>query len=97
MNPVVMYKAVSWSFGKIHRVEADKVSELEVWIDGERWPKQSPTSRIAYFETWEEAHKYLLDNAREDLTMRRKKAMIVQRDVEIAQERVMTIQGMRKP
>ena len=90
MSPVVMYRSIQWGQWEIQRVEVDKVSQLYVWRDGERWPRRSPTSRSAYFDTWEEAHKSLLDNATENLDAYRNKVMI-------AQERVMTIQGMKQP
>jgi hypothetical protein len=52
-----------WS-DKIKSVQVEKHTENSVWIDGQR---RGRWSWRAYFPTWEEAHKYLLDKAETDL------------------------------
>ena len=45
----------------IHKVQIEKETEASIWIDGRRRGKSSEYS--SYFDTWDQAHAYLIKKA----------------------------------
>jgi hypothetical protein len=84
------YKAQNygWSAGEITEVEVDRVSESSVWIDGRRVAIE--TSYTRYFDTWEQAHLFLMDFAEARLATARN-------DLKRAQDRLGNVKGMKRP
>jgi hypothetical protein len=59
------YRTSSYSYNLIKEVEVDRFSEMSVWIDGRRIARR--TENHNYFDTWEEAHNYLIDRATDNV------------------------------
>jgi len=53
---------------RIAKVEIEKETDTSVWIRGMRNNKHS--SFHNYFDTWQEAHEYILDLANNQVTVR---------------------------
>lgn len=50
---------------KIDAVEVERETDISVWVGNRRRAKL--TSYDCYFDTWEEAHEFLVDNAERDV------------------------------
>ena len=55
------YKTGGWGQDLIEAVEVEKETDKSVWIDGNRSAKRSGYNN--YFDSWGEAHLFLLDKA----------------------------------
>ena len=80
------YQAVS-AFNQIAPVTVEKFTKASVWIKGHR---VSRTGWRAYFQTWDEAHAYLLSAAEQRVASAR-------RALEIANSALGNIKGMTQP
>ena len=78
------YEVRSWGAG-IRAVEIDRETESSVWVAGNRRKKEG-----AFFNTWREAHDYLLSKAERSMEQAR-------RSLEHAQGKYGNIKGMKPP
>jgi hypothetical protein len=65
-----MYRTGSCKFDvvpKIDCIEVDKVTPKSVWILGQRFLKQNEYEHL--HDTWEEAHRFLLQTARDQINL----------------------------
>jgi len=84
---MIKYKAGRWSKELIEAVEITKETEYNVWFKQDRHQKRS--SGTNFFDTWKEAHEYLIQKAQEQLDMYRKgaaRAAIVLQDTQAYKE-----------
>ena len=58
---MIKYKANRYLGGTIKQVEIERETASNLWVNGCRRAKKS--SYDCFFDTWEEAHAYLLDLA----------------------------------
>lgn len=72
---------------KIEKVEIERETESSVWINGSRLSKHSRYS--AFFNTWEEAHAFILDKAE-------RRVAAYARNLESATKSLKEIQSMKK-
>jgi hypothetical protein len=72
----------------IEPVEVEKETASSVWINGRRNNKRSGYD--SYFDTWEEAKAYLLEQAERKVAGRR-------RSLEAANGELGNIRGLKKP
>ena len=72
----------------IEKVEIERETESSVWIKGIRKAKRTHDWHN-FFDTWEEAHNFLLDNSESDLKSARNR-------LSIAQDRNGNIKGLKK-
>jgi len=66
-------------YARIEKIEVERETEKSVWIKGNKCCK---TSYCCYFDTWQEAHEYILDLAnnqvnRAILQLERTKSLLV--------------------
>jgi hypothetical protein len=83
----------------IAEVQVEKQSSASVWMPGftlgpgsaslQKIPKRS-ASAANYFDSWEEAHAFLVDDASQELHQAR-------RDLESAQGHYESVKGMKPP
>jgi hypothetical protein len=78
----------AWGAGKIVEAEVERESDTSVWIGGRRAAKKTEWRR--YFDSWEEAHQYLLDLAAS-------KVVHVRNELQRANDRLGNVKGMKKP
>lgn len=71
----------------IETVEVERETDSSVWINGRRNAKT--TSWDKYWDSWEEAHAYLLEKAERSLQSAR-------RSLEMAQAKYGNIKGMKR-
>ena len=85
------YKTGSTNWGveaKIEEVEVDRETESSVWVNGNRLQKS--TEYHTYHDTWDAAHSYLLERAKN-------KVEYARRQLEEHKSRLGNIKGMKKP
>jgi hypothetical protein len=80
-------KKAAWSTN-ISEVDVERESGSSVWIAGRRHAKRSEWEN--YFDTWEQAHQFLLDLAQEEVDSCRLQ-------LERAKGYLGNIKGMKKP
>ena len=74
-----MIKYRTGSYGvPIEEVKIDREKENSVWFNGPRNAKRSEWYN--YFDTWEQAHKYLLNKYQETLLSTERKLKAAQRE-----------------
>jgi len=85
-----MIKFRTGGFGKnlIEDIEVERETEKSVWVNGSRVIKHG--SPLIYWDTWIEAHSFLLKRAARELESAR-------RSFEVAQEGYRNIEGMKAP
>jgi len=86
----MLYKyATGYTYNKlIEKVEIERETESSVWIKGIRKGKRTHDWHN-FFDTWEEAHNFLLDNSESDLKSARNR-------LSTAQDRNGNIKGLKK-
>lgn len=77
-----------WWRGRIKTVEVERETESSVWINGRRNAKLNNYKN--YFDTWEEAHSYLMEKAQRKVNEARK-------SLEQANSELGTVKGMKPP
>jgi hypothetical protein len=85
---MIKYKTKGWGKGQIEMVEVDRETDSSVFIDGYRRAKRS--SYDNFFDTWEDAHAYLLKKAENS-------ASYARRNLEIANGELGNIRGLKNP
>lgn len=97
MTTFYRYKTSRWADNKIERLECTRETDKTLWVL-ERWMDTAPverqrrkdTSGEHYHETWEAAHKWLLESAEAAVIAAR-------RNLEVANSKLGNIKGMKKP
>ncbi len=90
------YKTSRWDDRKIERLECTRETDKTLWVL-ETWTgktkerqRRKDTSGEHYHETWEAAHKWLLESAEANVIAAR-------RHLELAHAKLGNIKGMKKP
>ena len=85
-----MIKFRTCDFGKnlIEEIDVERETDSSVWINGRRSAKNSSWHK--YWDSWEEAHAFLLEKAEKSLQSAR-------RSLERAQGEYGNIKGMKAP
>lgn len=82
------YMTTCYARDEIKPVAVDKETDSSVWIDGRRRAKLS--SYESFFDTWDDAHNYLIALAETDMVVAKGK-------LRGAQSRLGNIKGMKPP
>ncbi len=85
---IVKYRTGGYGKNLIEKIEVDRETEINVWIDGRRHAKDSLWHK--YWDSWEDAHTFLLEKATRSLEGAR-------RSLERAQSEHGNIKGMKAP
>lgn len=77
-----------WSHGRISPIQITRETDTSVWVGSRRHAKR--TEYRCFFDTWEEAHAFLMQRAEIRLTHAR-------RSLQNAQDILGNVKGMKKP
>ena len=83
-----IFQTGGWGKDLIKRKDIDRATESSVWIDGRRRARRSGYEN--YFDTWDEAHAFLLDAAEKSLNLARSR-------LEQRQGSYGNIKGLKRP
>ena len=83
---ITKYRTGGFGGNLIQPVEVERETSVSVWINGNRSLKY--TDFLKYWDSWEEAHDYLLKKAEREIKNAR-------RQLEIAQSKHGNIKGMK--
>lgn len=83
---IVKYRTSGFGKNPIEKIEVERETDSSVWIKGRRSVKDS--SWLKYFDSWEDAHSFLLQKAEKNLISAR-------RSLERAQGEHGNIKGMK--
>ena len=100
MNTFYRYKTSRWREREIERLECTRETDKTLWVM-EKWfftpdekaverQRRKDTTGEHYHETWEDAHKWLLESAEAAVIAAR-------RNLEVANSTLSNIKGMKKP
>ena len=63
----------------INAVEVERETDTSVWVEGSRSAKRS--SMDNYFDTWTEAHQFLLERAEDSVEIRRDHLALAEKEL----------------
>jgi poly(3-hydroxyalkanoate) synthetase len=85
---IIKFRTGGFSRSPIEKIKVERETEVSVWINGSRSAKDSSWHK--YWDTWEQAHTYLLEKSERSLEAARKA-------LEGAQGQYGNIKGMKAP
>ena len=84
MERLIKYRTGKWRT-YIEKIEIERETDASVWVDGRRFGKK--TSYDSFFDTWKDAHEFLLRNAERTVVS-------LERRLEYANERISEIKAL---